>query len=93
MIEECGSYWLVGFCEQLVDQTDRYRQLAAAVNYPRRNERREHKELMEAVLERDANRAVASECAHIRKTTDTVLKADLNFIPDELDPRLMGGHP
>lgn len=90
LISACGSYWLIGFCEQLADQADRYRQLAATVDMPRRNERAEHQELMEAALDRDAERAVAIECAHLQKTTDMVLRADLNFIPDELDPRLMG---
>jgi len=90
LIAACDSYWLLGFCEQLADQADRYRQLAAAENHQRRNERGEHKELMEAVLDRDADRAVAIESAHIQKTTDIVLKADLDFIPDDIDPRLMG---
>lgn len=81
----CGSHWLLGFCEQLVDQADRYRQLAAAVSYPKRNERNEHKDLMEATLSRDADRAVAIQCAHIRKTADIVLEANLSFLPDDID--------
>lgn len=86
LIASCGSHWLLGFCGQMVDQADRYRQLAATVSYPKRNERSEHQDLMEAALERDADRAVAIQCAHIRRTADIVLDADLNFLPDEIDP-------
>ena len=90
VIASCGSHWLLSFCQQLVDQADRYRQLAAAVSYPKRNERDEHQELMEATLDRDADRAVAIQCAHIRKTADIVLKANLSFLPDVIDPASRG---
>ena len=86
LIAACGSHWLHGFCEQLVDQADRYRQLAAAVSYPKRNEKGEHQSLMEAVIERDADQAVEIQSAHIRKTADIVLEADLSFLPDDIDP-------
>lgn len=86
LIASCGSHWLLSFCEQLVDQADRYRQLAAAVSYPKRNERNEHQELMEAALDRDADRAASIQCAHIRKTADIVLEANLSFLPDRIDP-------
>lgn len=87
LIAACDSHWLLGFCQQLVDQADRYRQLAAAVSYPKRNERDEHEALMEATLKRDADSAAAIQCAHIRKTADIVLAANLSFLPDELDPK------
>ena len=87
LIAACDSHWLLGFCQQLVDQADRYRQLAAAVSYPKRNERDEHQALMEAVLKRDVDDAAAIQCAHIRKTADIVLEANLSFLPDELDPK------
>ncbi len=90
LIANCDSHWLLGFCQQLADQADRYRQLAAAVSYPKRNEGSEHQALMEAALDRDADRAAALQCAHIRKTADIVLAADLNFLPDEADPASLG---
>jgi DNA-binding GntR family transcriptional regulator len=86
LIASCGSHWLLDFCLQLVDQADRYRQLAATVSYPKRNERNEHQDLMEAVLARDTDRAVALQCAHIHKTADIVLDANLSFLPDEIGP-------
>jgi len=90
LLASCGSHWLLGFCQQLVDQADRYRQLAAAVSYPKRNERDEHQALMEAALNRDADSAAAIQCAHIRKTADIVLEANLSFLPDEFDPAIRG---
>lgn len=86
VIASCGSHWLLGFCQQLVDQADLYRQRAAAVSYPESNERSEHQALMEAALDRDADRAVAIQCAHIRKTADIVLEAKLSLLLDEIDP-------
>jgi DNA-binding GntR family transcriptional regulator len=86
LIANCGSHWLLDFCLQLIDQADRYRQLAATVSYPKRNERNEHQDLMEAVLARDADQAVALQCAHIHKTADIVLDANLSFLPDEIGP-------
>jgi len=41
---------------------------------------------MEAALDRDADRAVAIQCAHIRKTADIVLEAKLSLLPGEIDP-------
>lgn len=82
MISACGSRWLHNFSEQLVDQADRYRQLAAAVSYPNRNERNEHQALMEAALSRDADGAAAIQCAHIQKTADIVLAANLSSLRD-----------
>lgn len=90
LLANCDSHWLLSFCQQLVDQADRYRQLAAAVSYPKRNERDEHLALMEAALNRDADSAAAIQCAHIRKTADIVLEANLSFLPDEIDPAVRG---
>jgi DNA-binding GntR family transcriptional regulator len=86
LIASCDSHWLLGFCQQLVHQVDRYRQLTAAVSYLKRNERDEHQALMVAALKRDANAAAAIQCSHIRKTADIVLDANLSFLPDKIDP-------
>ncbi|MFT5439612.1 MAG: DNA-binding GntR family transcriptional regulator [Alphaproteobacteria bacterium] len=90
LLASCDSHWLFSFCQQLVDQADRYRQLAAAVSYPKRNERDEHQALMEAALNRDADSAAAIQCAHIRKTADIVLEANLSFLPDKIEPAVRG---
>lgn len=90
LIANCGSQWLLNFCSQLVDQTDRYRQIAAAVDFPEREEHSEHKALMEAALARDASRAIAVHHDHIQKTADMIVAAAGDFLPETIDPAAMG---
>ena len=72
IIAACGSQRLIDFCELLTDQADRYRQLAAAISYPDRQEGEEHRAIMQAALERDADTTVRLQQAHIRKTAEFV---------------------
>jgi len=50
LLSNCGSRWLLGFCEQLYDQAYRYRQLAMKSAYKRRDESDEHKQVVDAVV-------------------------------------------
>ncbi len=68
LLTACGSGLLLGYCEQLADRAKRYRQLAVIVNYPERNELEEHRDLMEAMLSRKADKAVALLDAHYQRT-------------------------
>ncbi len=68
LLTACASRLLLEFCEQLADRARRYRQLAVIVNYPERNELEEHRDLMEAMLARDADKAVALLDAHYQRT-------------------------
>lgn len=77
LIAGCGSRWLRQFCEQLMDQADRYRLLAIVVSYPRRNElsrdeAMEHEAIKAAVIGRDADRAVRLLCAHYQRTVEII---------------------
>lgn len=72
LIGACGSRWLVSYCEQLNDLADRYRQLAVRVAYPRRNELDEHKAIMDAAVNRDADSAVEVLMDHYRRTADII---------------------
>lgn len=74
LISGCGSRWLLAFCDQLADQAYRYRQLAVQRIYPKRKEKGEHEALVQAVLARDADRAVALLTEHYRLTADIILK-------------------
>ena len=76
LIANCGSLLLIGFCEQLRDQADRYRLLAVGIDYPRRNEVEEHREIMEATIGRDADTATGLLTAHFRNTVDIILSLD-----------------
>lgn len=68
LIEACGSRWLVGFCEQLFDVADRYRHIARKTAMAR--VRDEHRQIMEAAVARDADRAVDLLERHFQRTAE-----------------------
>jgi len=68
LISACGSPTLLAYCDQLYDQNVRYRNLAGAVSYPKRDPAKEHEAILEATLERDAETAVSRLVNHYRKT-------------------------
>lgn len=76
LIEACGSPWLLHMCELLYDQTERYRRLRfSSTVRPKliRNVATEHAEILDAVLERDADKAVRLLTGHIDDTAAFVL--------------------
>jgi DNA-binding GntR family transcriptional regulator len=75
LLSNCGSRWLMGFCEQLYDQAYRYRQLAVRVSYKRRQELDEHKAVVDAVLAGDAALACQTLTAHYDKTAQIILNS------------------
>jgi GntR family carbon starvation induced transcriptional regulator len=70
LIGACGNNVILQTCSQLFDHTTRYRHLADVKTYVSRGFTRgvEHKEISEAVLAREADRAVELICAHYRRT-------------------------
>jgi len=60
----------------------RYRQLSVKRIYPNRHEREEHKAMLDAVIERDAPRAIQLMRKHYETTADIIL-ADANLFPVE----------
>ena len=68
LLMACGSQLLLDFCQQLADRANRYRRLAVIVSYPERNELEEHRDLMEAMLARDADKAISLLDAHYQRT-------------------------
>ncbi|SHH35929.1 GntR family transcriptional regulator [Marivita hallyeonensis] len=69
LIANCGSSWLLSFCDHLMFQATRARYLAVSESSEAgrlRNE--EHKAIMDAVLAKDADRAVDLLKAHYSKT-------------------------
>jgi GntR family carbon starvation induced transcriptional regulator len=72
LIAACGSRWLVEFYATLMDKNTRYRYLAFADGSEPRDVDGEHRAILDAVLARDGDRAVAAANAHIRKTADSV---------------------
>lgn len=67
LIEGCRSPWLMRLCDQLATQMQRYRYLAVDTQ-PHRDAPVEHKAIVQAVLSRDADRAVAVLDQHFAET-------------------------
>lgn len=78
LLANCGSAWLMSFCVQLLDQTDRYRQLASAASYGDRDLMKEHRSVFEATIEGDADRAVELLTAHYHRTGKIILQSQLH---------------
>jgi DNA-binding GntR family transcriptional regulator len=75
LISACDSEILIEFCAQLHKRTFRYRNLAEVVEYRDRHELEEHRELQEAVLARDADRAVKLLTKHYTITSEIVAES------------------
>ena len=75
LIAGCKSRWLMAFCDQLADHAYRYRQLAVQRIYPKRHENDEHRAIVDAIIRRDADAAVAMLADHFQVTADIILKS------------------
>jgi len=73
LISACNSNILIEFCAQLAKRTLRYRNLVEVVEYRDRHEMEEHRELQQAVLDRNADRAVELLTKHYTVTSEIVL--------------------
>lgn len=67
LIAGCGSPLLLGFCETLAQRAERYRRLSLGAPYDR-DIHREHADIYEAALRRDAAEAEARLCFHYEQT-------------------------
>ena len=73
LIANCGSRWLLLFRQTMYEQSQRYRMLSLKTRpFPRAQSAREHKEILDAALARDSDRAVALLQTHILKGAQTV---------------------
>jgi DNA-binding GntR family transcriptional regulator len=61
------------FCESLADQAYRYREIAVANVFPKRDESEEHRAIMEATIDGEAEAAVERLVAHYQRTAAIVL--------------------
>ena len=71
LISGCGSEWLIKAASQMFDAAERYRHIARLAGATRPPDR-EHRQIMNAVIERDADRAVELHNTHLRRTADMV---------------------
>ena len=69
----CDSPWLLRLRETLYVQSERYRRLSISSNGVARDLNREHQDIMEAVLAREARRARRLMTKHLELTMSTLL--------------------
>ena len=74
LVSSCDNPWLLRMRSQLFDHSQRYRRLSAAVSRKKRSVDKEHKEIMEAAIARDADQAVALMRQHLQLTTRILMK-------------------
>ncbi len=74
LLAPCGSRPLLGFCDQLADQSYRYRQLSVRKIFPKRDVKGEHQAITNAVLDGEVDRAVDLLKAHYQQTADIILE-------------------
>jgi DNA-binding GntR family transcriptional regulator len=84
----CGNRWLLRIRAQLYDQSERYRQLSVPLARTERDVAREHRDIAEAVIARDAARACAAIAGHMWTTTKIVTSAltDDGTAPERASP-------
>jgi DNA-binding GntR family transcriptional regulator len=70
LLSACGSRWLTGYCEQLFDLADRYRNLSRSPAMRRERQADEHRPIMEATIARDADAAVDLLTRHLLRTAE-----------------------
>lgn len=81
LVGGCNSAWLLRLHGQLYDQSERYRRLSVSVAPRRRDIGNEHQKILDAVLARDADKAVELLSQHLQVTTDILLSAALGEAP------------
>jgi DNA-binding GntR family transcriptional regulator len=72
LLKACDMPLLLAHCSTLHDLNDRYRRLFLVSNRFDRNAGDEHKNIVEATLERNADLACALLAQHIQRTTDNI---------------------
>lgn len=74
LVGGCDSLWLLRLRETLYVQSERYRRLSVPVAVTARDLGREHQDIMDAALARDAGRARALMTQHLERTTAVLLQ-------------------
>lgn len=75
LVAACNSPWLFRLRRQVFDQHERYRRLSRVKTVRTRDISQEHRDLFQAAIDRDVDRATAVMETHIQGTTDAVTAA------------------
>jgi len=81
LVSACGSDRLLRIRAQLYDQSERYRRLSVPLYKNNRNVGKEHGQIAEAALARDAALATKLMAAHLRKTMEILLHGMKQMTP------------
>jgi GntR family transcriptional regulator, carbon starvation induced regulator len=93
LIAGCESRWLIGYCEQLFDMADRYRNMSRTATSRRTRGPDEHRLIMEAAVARDADLAVSRLIEHFQKTAEHCKAAFASDPKTPLAVSKRGGRP
>lgn len=78
LVAGCGSEWLLRFWSMLTDHSERYRKIRVLrhqqADASARDVEAEHRAVMAAAIDRDADRAVALMEAHLQATEQAVMR-------------------
>ena len=74
LVSACDSRWLLRLRSFLYAQSERYRRLSVPLVEVARDLNREHKDIADAVLARDAARAKVLMAEHLRMTANVLLE-------------------
>jgi GntR family carbon starvation induced transcriptional regulator len=78
LVSGCGSEWLLRFWSMLTDHSERYRKIRVLrhqeANAAVRDVEAEHRAVMAAAIDRDADRAVSLMDAHLQATEQAVMR-------------------
>ncbi len=77
LVSACDSPWLLRLRSILYAQSERYRRLSVPLATTERDIDQEHREIVDAAIARDADKACALLTAHIRNTTSILLDATM----------------
>jgi DNA-binding GntR family transcriptional regulator len=75
LVCSCGLKWLMQFRDTLYEQSERYRQMAVAIEPEARDIDAEHRAIVEATLAGDADAATADLARHIERTATAIAEA------------------
>ena len=81
LVAACDSPWLLRLRTLLYDQSERYRRLSVPLAVVDRDLAREHREIAEAALAHDVERAASLMRDHLKLTTEIVLSS--HFVQPE----------
>jgi DNA-binding GntR family transcriptional regulator len=76
LVEACDSQWLLRLRSVLFERAERYRLLSVSYAKVRAEVHNEHRQLYEAVIARDADKATAVLAKHTMMTTKALLKVE-----------------